>query len=85
MADSYPCPCCGFLTLGGPPPGTFEICPVCWWEDDAAQFFDPQFAGGANPLSLEEAKLNYLAFGAGMKEDVSKVRRPLPEEIPYPN
>lgn len=25
---SYACPCCGNLTFGEEPPGTFEICPV---------------------------------------------------------
>ncbi|MFI8189745.1 CPCC family cysteine-rich protein [Streptomyces sp. NPDC085946] len=28
----YPCPCCGFLALGER--STFEICSVCFWEDD---------------------------------------------------
>lgn len=29
------CPCCGFLTLDER--GTFEICPVCFWEDDGQE------------------------------------------------
>ena len=28
----YACPCCGFLTL--PSRGGYDICPVCFWEDD---------------------------------------------------
>ena len=28
----YRCPCCGFRTLGTR--GGFEICAVCFWEDD---------------------------------------------------
>ena len=82
MPDSYPCPCCGFLTLSEPPPGTFVICPVCGWEDDSVQFYDPQYACGANAVSLEQARLNFRAFGASMAEDVSRVRRPNQEEIP---
>jgi cysteine-rich CPCC protein len=31
----YRCPCCGYLTL--PARGEYDICPVCFWEDD-----DPQ-------------------------------------------
>ncbi|NLK46035.1 MAG: hypothetical protein GX297_05205 [Treponema sp.] len=29
----YPCPCCGNRTLSQPDYGSFEICPVCYWED----------------------------------------------------
>ncbi len=27
-----PCPCCRYETLTEH--ATFEMCPVCWWEDD---------------------------------------------------
>jgi anaerobic ribonucleoside-triphosphate reductase len=29
----WPCPCCGYQVFTGPP-GSYEICPVCGWEDD---------------------------------------------------
>ncbi len=29
----YACPCCGCLTLDER--GEYDICPVCFWEDDA--------------------------------------------------
>ena len=45
MTDMYHCPCCGYRTLSEQPPGTFEICPVCYWEDDNVQFNDPTFRG----------------------------------------
>ena len=51
--DVYPCPACGFLTFQGPP-GSYEICPVCNWEDDAVQLRFPQLRVGANRSSLEE-------------------------------
>jgi hypothetical protein len=78
----YPCPCCGFLTIGEQPPGTFEICSVCFWEDDNVQFDDPDYAGGANKVSLNEARRSFAAFGAKSKEALKFVRKPLPEEIP---
>ena len=50
---TFRCPCCGCLTLDEEPPGTFEICPVCWWEDDNVQFDDPSYRGGANTRQLD--------------------------------
>ena len=43
----YPCPCCGYFTLDAEPVGTFEVCPVCYWEDDDVQAADPAYEGGA--------------------------------------
>ena len=52
MKDSdYPCPACGFLAFGEPP-GSYEICSVCGWEDDHVQLRFPGMAGGANKASL---------------------------------
>ena len=56
----YKCPCCGNFTLYEKPPGTYEICEVCNWEDDELQFRNPNYAGGANKLSLEDARKEYL-------------------------
>ena len=38
---------------------SYEICPVCGWENDPVQRREPNFAGGANKLSLNEAKRVY--------------------------
>lgn len=46
MSDSYPCPCCGHRVLDDMP-GSYEICPVCFWEDDRVQFRWPTMDGGA--------------------------------------
>ena len=32
----YPCPGCGYLVFDEPP-GSYEICPICFGEDDLAQ------------------------------------------------
>lgn len=55
----YKCPCCGNYTLDEKPPGTFEVCSMCNWEDDEAQYNDPEYVGGANKLCLNEAKEKY--------------------------
>jgi len=59
----FACPCCQLPTLEEQPPGTFLICPVCWWEDDDAQFRRPDLVGGANGVSLEQARRNYSECG----------------------
>lgn len=82
LVDRYPCPCCGYLTLGEEPPGTFEICEICGWEDDRVQCHDPTYQGGANGPSLNEARNNFLLFGASCREDIKRVRAPRDNEIP---
>lgn len=57
--EKYKCVCCEQYTLEEEPPGTFEICPICGWEDDFAQYEDPDYKGGANVMSLNEAKIQY--------------------------
>ena len=48
------CACCGEYTLEKK--SMFDICPVCGWEDDGVQNDDPDYGGGANYISLNEAK-----------------------------
>jgi hypothetical protein len=58
---SIDCPCCANKTLDGA--GNHEICPVCFWEDDPVQRDDPAYPGGANRISLKQAKRNFLEIG----------------------
>lgn len=44
------------------PPGSYNICPICWWQDDWIQTLDPTSAGGANSVSLIEAQANFQQF-----------------------
>ena len=55
---TFKCPVCGKYTFQSGP-GSYEICPVCGWEDDKAQYKDPNLKGGANKLSLKEYKKQY--------------------------
>ena len=55
---TFKCPACGKYTFQSGP-GSYEICPVCGWEDDKAQYKDPNLKGGANKLSLKEYKERY--------------------------
>ena len=72
----YTCPCCGYKTLDEEPPGTFEICPICFWEDDNVQFDDPDYKGGANDVSLREAQINFEKLGAYEEDKMKFVRKP---------
>ncbi|PZN34241.1 MAG: hypothetical protein DIU71_03085 [Proteobacteria bacterium] len=53
-AERLPCPCCGSRVLSEA--GAYEICEACNWEDDPVQAADPRYAGGANEMSLDQAR-----------------------------
>lgn len=76
----YPFPCCGYKTLDEEPPGTYDICHICFWEDDPAQFDHPAFGGGANGVSLIEAQKNFEEFGACEKRFIDNVRKPAADD-----
>jgi hypothetical protein len=79
---AMPCPCCGYLTMSDDMPDTYDICPVCFWEDDGVQYRDPTYAGGANEESLLQARENFRAFGAKSRRFIGNVRPPMPDEFP---
>jgi hypothetical protein len=54
-----PCPCCGRCTLDAH--GEYEICPVCWWEDDGSE--DESHSGPNGGIVLREARQNFLQCG----------------------
>ncbi len=47
------CACCGAETE------KHDICLNCGWQDDNVQNSDPDYRGGANKMSLNEAKAAY--------------------------
>ena len=53
------CPVCG-LEEAFEVPESWEICPRCNWEDDPVQRSDPDYWGGANDLSLNQARHAWL-------------------------
>ena len=40
----------------------FDDCEVCDWENDGIQYNNPNFAGGANKMSLNEARTAWNAI-----------------------
>ena len=61
--DLLACPCCGYGTLASR--NEFEICEICWWEDDGQDNDNAsQVLGGPNSnLSLTRARFNFLKYG----------------------
>lgn len=78
----YRCPCCHCLTLETR--GDFDICDVCYWEDDGQDNHDADVVrGGPNGvLSLAQARVNYLEFGACERSMIENVRLPFDHEVP---
>ena len=74
----YTCPCCGYKTLSEEPPGTYELCKICYWEDDQVQFDNPDYEGGANKVCLRIAQRNFIEFGACEKEAIRYVQKITP-------
>lgn len=57
------CDCCDYFTI--PDGNDYEICPVCFWEQDAFGIWEPYEPSGANHgLSLYDGRKNFLMFGA---------------------
>ncbi len=78
----FACPCCGYLTLGER--GGFEICDVCFWEDDGQDDHDADIVrGGPNGRhSLNDARRDFDLLGACDERHVYNVRPPEPDEVP---
>ncbi len=60
MKDKHLCPVCGQFEFERY--NSMDYCDVCNWCDDAVQEKEPDYKGGANRMSLTEAK---AAFAAG--------------------
>ena len=75
MHDLYPCPCCGYSVFSEPE-GSYEICPICFWEDDGVQLAYPMMPGGANTNSVMECQRDFARTGACESRFVTNVRTP---------
>ena len=64
------CPCCGYPTINGR--AHYEICPLCFWEDDGQDDAERAPSGSARPdelangpnhgYSLTEARENFAQY-----------------------
>ncbi|HEX9061627.1 MAG TPA: glycosyltransferase, partial [Clostridia bacterium] len=76
LGEKYKCPCCGYRTLKISPPKTDEVCEICSWEYDFLQLCSPDDKDGANEVSLNEARRNFVEFGASDIRYKYVVRKP---------
>ena len=77
----FPCPCCGFNTY--PVPAQADcgyICPVCFWENDPFIASADESSDQNHGLTLNEAKRNFLQFGACAERLLPYVREPTEDE-----
>ena len=65
-------------------PGSYAVCPICYWEDDHVQLRFPTLEGGANRPSLLQAQKNFLVHDACEQEFKKYVRKPASADIKDP-
>jgi hypothetical protein len=80
----FPCPCCGYFVFQKEP-GSHDICPICFWEDDLSQLRFPMNDGGANRPSLQQAQVSYQRTGACEERLLGHVRGVLPDDTRDPD
>ena len=64
----YFCPCCGYRVFYEQPPGTYLVCPICFWEDTG------------ETGKLRQAQLNFIKIGACHPQWLERVRCPKQDE-----
>src|SRR5207249_13923 len=73
------CPCCFYLTLTER--GGYDLCEVCWWEDDGQddETADEVWGGPNSDLSLSQGRYNFARIGGC---DWKAVRKKTPRTLP---
>ena len=72
----YACPCCQYFTLDED--HYYQICPVCFWEDDGA--IKDEDYGGPNHMTLGEGRKAYLRIGSCNANMLKHCRQPHDDE-----
>jgi len=67
----HQCPCCDFFTLSIR--GDWEICPICFWEDDGIDLDRADRKSGPNYLTLRAGRQNFQRIGACCEADLAHV------------
>ena len=79
----FECPCCGCLTLDENK--AWEICPVCFWEDEGGIYdgdtVKTDVMSVPNHMTLSQARENFRRFGACEESMIKNARKPDESEI----
>ena len=73
ITEKFVCPCCGYKTFSEELNGTYEICEICFWEDDGQDLTELIIHSGPNHITLGEGRMNFLKFGACEEKFVENV------------
>lgn len=86
MEQRYQCRCCGYFTLVGETNEDilWDICPVCFWENDIFEDVSDRYSG-ANHMTLAQGRENYKIYSVCDPKHSSYVRMPQKEELPENN
>ena len=76
-SEMYFCLCCGYQTLDDKPPGTYLVCPICFWTDVEGDY--------GIIKELRQAQLNYVSKGASDSLWLQQVRRLSKQDLRNPN
>mgnify|MGYP000080976834 CR=1 FL=1 len=74
----YACPCCGSRTIDER--AEYDICKVCWWEDNGQDNEHSEKTYGVNyGISLTKGRSNFLKYGIydPTREDLIKIKEPI--------
>jgi len=74
----HKCLCCNYLSLLTK--DDFEICEICYWEDDPLTKEVNKISSINHGLTLEDAKKNFVKFGAVEQKYIDQVK----PKIKYP-
>jgi hypothetical protein len=74
----FRCPVCDCLTLRTK--HSYEICPVCYWEDADDYSYNDGWSY-CNGMNIVEAKKSFVSIGVCDAEFIGCVRKPLKDEI----
>lgn len=61
--NRFHCPCCNLTEVED---SDYGICDSCGWENDPSQLANPDMSGGANKLSLNEARTKFTTSNGHM-------------------
>ena len=70
----FQCPCCDHFTLGER--RSFEVCPICAWEDDGQDLDELDLVSTPNHITLPQGRSNFQSFGASDQSALGLVARP---------